>query len=390
MTRYLGPGVLRRETRARTPRWVLDWSGPDGRRRRQALSTDRRVAEQLRAQLVAQRDLQRAGVDIPLRELADAHLADLATRATPMHVRNVRSILDRSLAALPEMASQVRPYDLVQYRAGLVAQGVGNRTANHHVARVTAMLRWGARMGLIGRNPVGELDRLPEREKDQRYRRRALSEAEIQRFLAAAEDDDARCDVDTQAVVRVPQAPFFRVLLATGARYGELRQATWGDVDPFQRTLVIRAESAKTGRRRTLPLHEDIVAELVRLKAVHAVLLGREPELAELVFLSPEGHAWCRPSNNVNRLLRRILAAAGISRVDGEGRKLDLHSLRHTAASRLARGGVGLVLAQKLLGHADPKLTARVYSHVEVEDLRAAVMALPAAVLASSEARSAG
>ena len=83
------------------------------------------------------------------------------------------------------------------------------------------------------------------------------------------------------------------------------------------------------------------------------------------------------------RVLRRVLQAAAISRLDGEGRRVDLHGLRHTAASQLARGGVGLVLAQKLLGHADPKLTARVYSHVEVEDLRAAVVALPCAQPAS-------
>src|SRR5688572_13509585 len=147
---------------------------------------------------------------------------------------------------------------------------------------------------------------------------------------------------------------------------------------------VIRAEAAKTGRRRTLPLHEDMLAELLRLRAVHAELLGRDPEPTELVFLSPEGHAWCRPSNNVNRVLRRVLAAAGIPRKDGEGRKVDLHSLRHTCASRLARGGVGLVLAQRLLGHSDPKLTARVYSHVEVEDLRGAVVALPATPITSA------
>jgi integrase len=355
----------------------LDWTDAAGERRRRALSSDRRVAEQLRAQLVAQRDLQAAGLDLPLRDLADRHVADLKTRATPMHVRNVGGILDRALAALPEMASQVRPYDLVQYRGLLVAEGAGNRTANHHVSRVTAMLRWGARMGLISRSPAGEVDRLPERERDQRCRRRALSESEIQRLLAAVDTDDEHCDSLLTGRARVAQAPFFRVLLATGARYGELRQVTWGDLDVFQATLVIRAESAKTGRRRTLPLHEDLVAELLRLRAVHAELLGRDPEPTELVFLSPEGHAWCRPSNNVNRVLRRVLEAAGIPRLDGEGRKLDLHALRHTAASRLARGGVGLVLAQKLLGHADPKLTARVYSHIEVEDLRAAVVALP-------------
>jgi integrase len=67
-----------------------------------------------------------------------------------------------------------------------------------------------------------------------------------------------------------------------------------------------------------------------------------------------------------------------------------LHALRHTAASRLARAGVGLVLAQKLLGHADPKLTARVYSHVEVEDLRAAVVALPGAARKTGASKEAG
>ena len=390
MTRYAGPGRLYKERRARVGPWVLDWVGADGRRRRQALSTDRRVAEQLRTHLVAQRDLQAAGLDLPLRELADRHLEDLATRTTPMHLKNVRSILDRALPALPEHTSELRPIDLVQYRARLVAQGAGNRTANHHVARVCAMLRWGARMGLIARSPVGELNRLPEREKDQRCRRRALSESEIQRLLSASECDDEHCDSLLAGQPRVPQGPFFRTLLSTGARYGELRQVTWADVDPFQATLVVRAEAAKTGRRRTLPLHEDLVAELLRLKAVHAELLGRDPEPTELVFLSPEGHAWCRPSNNVNRILRRVLEAGGIPRRDGEGRRVDLHSLRHCCASRLARAGVGLVLAQRLLGHSDPKLTAKVYSHVEVEDLRAAVLPLPGTVLVNNVVKGVG
>lgn len=34
---------------------------------------------------------------------------------------------------------------------------------------------------------------------------------------------------------------------------------------------------------------------------------------------------------------------------------------------------VPLVQAQRLLGHSDPKLTARTYSHLEVADLRPAV-----------------
>ena len=51
--------------------------------------------------------------------------------------------------------------------------------------------------------------------------------------------------------------------------------------------------------------------------------------------------------------------------------------MRHTFASRLARNGVGLVQAQKLLGHSDPKLTAAIYTHLDAEDLRSAVDGVP-------------
>jgi integrase len=39
----------------------------------------------------------------------------------------------------------------------------------------------------------------------------------------------------------------------------------------------------------------------------------------------------------------------------------------------LARANAGLTQAQVLLGHADPKLTAAIYTHHEEADLRAAV-----------------
>jgi integrase len=47
--------------------------------------------------------------------------------------------------------------------------------------------------------------------------------------------------------------------------------------------------------------------------------------------------------------------------------------MRHTMATRLARSGAPLVQTQKILGHSDPKLTARVYQHLGVEGLRHAV-----------------
>ena len=73
------------------------------------------------------------------------------------------------------------------------------------------------------------------------------------------------------------------------------------------------------------------------------------------------------------RVLRRVLDRAGIARIDALGRVVDIHALRHTAATSMARRGVPLVVAQRVLGHASPEMTAKVYTHLGLEDLRGAV-----------------
>jgi integrase len=106
-------------------------------------------------------------------------------------------------------------------------------------------------------------------------------------------------------------------------------------------------------------------------------VLGRPLDPVDHVFLSPEGQPWPKHTVNPMRIFDRLLKAAGIARVDAHGGKLDIHALRHTAATRLARAGVGLVQAQRILGHSDPKLTARIYTHVGIEELREAMDSLP-------------
>ena len=71
-----------------------------------------------------------------------------------------------------------------------------------------------------------------------------------------------------------------------------------------------------------------------------------------------------------------LLKLAGIARLDETGRKIDLHALRGTFATRLARNGIALTVTQKLLGHADPKLTAKAYTKLEVADARMAIQSL--------------
>jgi len=378
----------------------LDYRDHLGRRQRKVLSSDRRAAEQMRIELIRQRDLDRAGIatvdsqDFPLAELITLYLADLEGRCTPAHLRHTRRRLTLMLEAVGvSRAQDLKPIAVLQRRAALVRDGSSHRTANFEVSTFSTLLTWGVRAGLIGRNPLLGLKRLPETQAHQRCVRRAMTDDEIARFLAAAEEDDRRRaehPLPRRAMVRgvrgrlyslvnhgvrVPQAPLFQAYLETGARYFELVSITWEDLDWSGPTIALRAGYTKSRKARRIPIRAELAERLASLRAVHERILGRPPQASEHVFLSPEGQVWRRKSNVLPAIFYRVLQAAGIPRETGEG-KLDIHALRHTAASRWARLRVPLVHAQMLLGHSTPALTAKAYTHLETEDLRAAVEAI--------------
>ena len=322
---------------------------------------------------------------VSLASIQREYLEDLKCRVSPSHYKNVKARLDRLATALHiGDLHQLQPLQLIRYRNLQREKGASNRTANLVVDSFGAMLAWAVGCGLIPTNPLRQLRRLPDGAGNQRYRRRALTDDEIRRFLEAATQDDAAKNANwsskgggegnhRRSGVRVPQAPMWLAFLETGARWSELTRVRWADLDPVQRTLILRAETTKSKKRRVIPLRGAMVVTLQTLREVHKVILGRDLNDADPVFRTPEAAVWMKPTNNAMRLFDRVLVRAGIPRVDGEGRKLDIHCLRHTFGSRLARNGVGLVQVQRLMGHSDPKLTAQVYTHLDVEDLRRAV-----------------
>ena len=71
------------------------------------------------------------------------------------------------------------------------------------------------------------------------------------------------------------------------------------------------------------------------------------------------------------------LRAAGIAKTDTQGRTLDIHCLRHTFATLLARNGVSPATAQKLMRHSDIRLTMNLYTQLDLADTASALAALP-------------
>lgn len=401
--RSLGPGKLVLDSRGSgKPKWVLCWRDGQGRRHRQQLSSERRLAERMRAELINQRDLELAGLGAvegqsrPLDELKDLYLADLQHRTGAKHVLNVGIRLRILLAWLGvERVRDVQVIDLMAFRTERLKAGRSVRTVNCTIGALKAMLNWAVAAGLIAENPISRLKPLPYRAENQKRVRRALSDEEIERFLAAAEAHDAQQAAywaaettiangtkseeyaERRRLPRVPQALLWRTLIDGGGRWGETTRTTWADLDRRRLCLRLRAETTKAGRERYIPLAEDHVRALWALREVHQRARQRLVQEGDRIFLSPDGADWPRETTVARRTFRRVLDRAGIDRKNAEG-VVDIHALRHTAATRMVRNGVSLAVAQRVLGHSDPAMTARFYTHLEVEDLRGAVIRPPA------------
>ena len=99
---------------------------------------------------------------------------------------------------------------------------------------------------------------------------------------------------------------------------------SWADLDLVQRTLILRAETAKLKKGWVIPLRDPMVVTPAGApRDPQAEILGRDLNDTDPVFSTPEAAVWMKPTNNAMRLFDRLLVRAGIPRVDGEGCKLD-------------------------------------------------------------------
>ena len=165
----------------------------------------------------------------------------------------------------------------------------------------------------------------------------------------------------------------------TGMRRGELCALRWTNVDLERRELEVSRsvvvvpgglaeKGTKTDRSRRVALDEVGVALLILHKA-KVDDWGRQAEVVvpdDAYVFSPlvDGSTPFRP-DNVTGFFIRVRDSLELSNVR-------LHDLRHFTATQLIGAGVDVRTVAGRLGHSDPSLTLRVYSHAIEERDRAA------------------
>lgn len=202
---------------------------------------------------------------------------------------------------------------------------------------------------LILDNPAENLIR-PESVKGER---RAITATERKHLLAVADED--------------PAYNLFLLMLYCGCRPGEAIGCIGRDITMINgfRMLHIRGTKTKNSDR-TVPLPDDMYDRL-------DIRSPFDP-------LAPNSAGRCHSESSYNRLVARLRRDMNISMGCRVFRNqlvppLPLaddfvpYDLRHTYCTDLQRAGVDIRIAQRLMGHADIKITANIYTHVDTDPI---------------------
>lgn len=188
-------------------------------------------------------------------------------------------------------------------------------------------------------------------------KRRALSDGDWSRLVAAAEDDASnRC-----SLAGPRRRTLYDFCAWTGLRAKSLRGLTADSFRNHRATQWVHYGPIKTSNGGTVPLSDWIWQRIRR----DFIIPARANGTARVFTFLPAA-----PS----RMIRRDLARAGLPMV-AEGRHYDFHALRVQCAVNMRRRGVDWRVIQAWLGHREPRTTlAYLDALVEDELLAAAGM----------------
>lgn len=180
-------------------------------------------------------------------------------------------------------------------------------------------------------------------------------------FLTVEEVDALEVAIDLSKWEGQRNKAIIEVLFSCGLRVTELVNLKKSDI--FEKEKFIRV-LGKGNKERLVPISEKALQELhywYMDRNVMKIKAGEE----DYVFLNRRGAHLTRTMILI--MIKRAARDAGIKKT------ISPHTLRHSFATALLKGGADLRVIQVLLGHEDLS-TTEVYTHLEDSDLREAIL----------------
>lgn len=151
------------------------------------------------------------------------------------------------------------------------------------------------------------------------------------------------------------------MLYGSGLRVSELVNLKLSNMYRREGYMLIEGKGSKQRLVPISPVAEEWFAYWMEDRAHWTI----PPEHADWAFVNRRGKQLTRAM--VFTIIKRLCAAAGINK------NISPHTLRHSFATHLLRNGADLRVIQQLLGHEN-LATTEIYTHLDIQDLRKAVL----------------
>lgn len=236
-------------------------------------------------------------------------------------------------------ARAVREFHLYLNRIGLK-----KNTQAYYLVALRSFLKFLAKLDVksLSAEKV-ELGKMPERAIE------FLDEEEVRRLCAAAQGEK---------VIDLRDRAILETLFSTGLRVSELCGLDRENINIQRREFAVRGKGSKLRVVFLSPCAADALAAYLEKRA----------DIGAPLFV---GHHAAGPGKisvrltprSVQRLIKKYAARAGIVK------KVTPHSMRHSFATDLLRGGADIRSVQSMLGHASIA-TTQIYTHYTDKHLK--------------------
>lgn len=151
------------------------------------------------------------------------------------------------------------------------------------------------------------------------------------------------------------------ILYGSGLRVSELVNLRLSDIYLNEGYMRI---TGKGNKQRLVPL-SPVATEWFKYWMQDRGKLDIKPEAVDIAFVNRYGRQLTRAM--IFTIIKNLTKAAEIKKT------ISPHTLRHSFATHLLQNGADLRIIQQLLGHESIS-TTEIYTHVDIHDLREAVM----------------
>ena len=387
-----------KETKTASKKWWGRYRDALQIERRVALASEKKIAQQMLAEIVAKVEQERLGfVDptaVEMKKPIQMHIDDYETHLKsknndPRYIQEIIGKIKRTVAHCQwRRVGQIKATDVENYLLHLRDdEGLSIQTSNHYLTAIKSFANWLVKNQRNKGNMISGISKLNV-QTDRRHDRRPMSMDEFMLLLQAAE-------TGPPAVGLIGQDRAMLYLLAawTGFRRGELGSLTLKNfvgLDTETPMITLNASYSKRRRNDEQVLHPDVAERFKQwleirkprpdeiLFAISEKTCGVDRRTSEMMAfdLAFARNIWIAEAKNETERQSRM-ASDFLKYQDSNGHFADFHSLRHTFITNLCRANVSPKVAQLLARHSDIRLTLNVYSHAAQDERAAGINALP-------------